>query len=433
MTFYPLSKLDVPLVNKHMHWNDLQDIKQLEGLIRAHVCLAQMVGTSSPDYVSHALKAYYSVIRLIFQAVENAIFAMKDISKIATALEASTALDKKKSVLGDMSKKPATNTAGGAASKNKPKVETGASGYLPQTLDQWSVFEMSEEITVAWCNELMNKIGINPTTIVEPYLLFYYLDKLGGMLAEQGYTHLLFPVYNLQLILINCVLKYEFESIAQSKLVSMNSYIRLKLINLCVELNLTSAVAFHQQLLNDLIVTPDAAATATGAVAPPYNSSLLLKLLQIDPIEACYVREHIFERKQRMSQLQDEEAGMHSALSCSNAATSKGDSPLKLRKRALNRTAKILIKENANKTNQLEQASVHDLQLPGENRPIHEELHDILYQDMWIQLAETLVENGFFQTARDFLFESLNATNVSSFLLCCQVYNDNDIMLAYKF
>ena len=233
------------------------------------------------------------------------------------------------------------------------------------------------------------------------------------MLAEQGYTHLLFPVYNLQLILINCVLKYEFENTAQSKLISMNSYIRLKLVNLCVELNLTNAVAFHQQLLNDLIVTPDATVPATSVVAPQSNSSLLLKLLQIDPIEACYVREHIYEKKQRINQLQDEEAGPQSALS---SDTSKGNSPLKRRK-AMNRTAKILIKDNANKTNQHdqhEQANVHDLQLPGENRPIHEELHCILYQDMWIQLAETLVENGFFQTARDFLYESLNATNVSS-------------------
>jgi hypothetical protein len=78
-----------------MSWNDLQDIRQLEGLVRAHVILAQMVGNSSPEYIGHILKAFYSLNRLIYQAIENAITAMKEISKLNALNEANTAMDKK--------------------------------------------------------------------------------------------------------------------------------------------------------------------------------------------------------------------------------------------------------------------------------------------------------------------------------------------------
>ena len=137
------------------------------------------------------------------------------------------------------------------------KIEAGASGYIPQTLEQWALFDVGEDMVTAWTHELMNRIGINATTIVEPYLLFYYLDMLGKMLSEQGYTNLLFPVYNLQVILINTVLKQDFANSTSNKQISLNCYVRLKLINLCVELNCIQGVAFHQQLLTDLIVPID--------------------------------------------------------------------------------------------------------------------------------------------------------------------------------
>jgi hypothetical protein len=200
---------------------------------------------------------------------------------------------KKKSVIGDVNKKPGTNTdkntPGGAGSKLKPKTEMGANNYLPQTLEQWSTFELSEEIHSSWSHELMEKIGINQTTIIEPYLLFYYLDLLAKMLNEEGYSNLLFPIFNFQLILINCVLKYDMESTSHTKLISMNAYVRFKIINLCIELNLIQAVSFNQQLLHDLIVTPDPTAPSS-TINNNSNPINLLKLLQIDPIEVCLVR-----------------------------------------------------------------------------------------------------------------------------------------------
>ena len=73
------------MINKNILWNDLQDIKQLEGLIRAHIILAQMSSKSSFDYKDYIFKSYYSMIRLIFVSVDNALASLKEIQKIAAA------------------------------------------------------------------------------------------------------------------------------------------------------------------------------------------------------------------------------------------------------------------------------------------------------------------------------------------------------------
>jgi hypothetical protein len=88
---------ETPLINRSVNWNDLQDIKQLEGLVRAHTVLALMLGPSSPEYTGHLLKAYYSLHRLLWQAVENGLHSTKEIVKVNAAAEANAATDKKQS------------------------------------------------------------------------------------------------------------------------------------------------------------------------------------------------------------------------------------------------------------------------------------------------------------------------------------------------
>ena len=68
-----------------MNWLDIQDIRQLEGLVRAHVVLAMMVGSASVDYESHLLKAHFSLTRILWQGVENGMHAIKEIAKLNVA------------------------------------------------------------------------------------------------------------------------------------------------------------------------------------------------------------------------------------------------------------------------------------------------------------------------------------------------------------
>lgn len=143
---------DTFIYNRNINWIDMQDIKQLEGLTRAHVILAIMIGPGSSEYTNHLMKAYYSLSRLIWQAVENSMQAVKEIAKLNASTEANTVMDKNKKSNASDAGAGKKGAATGANAKNSKavKTESGASGYLPQTLEQWSQFEVSEEIYGAW-------------------------------------------------------------------------------------------------------------------------------------------------------------------------------------------------------------------------------------------------------------------------------------------
>lgn len=406
---------------KIINWNDFQDIKQLECLIRAHVILAQMVQPLSSEYVGYLLKAYYSLVRLITLATENVINASKEITQTNTKVQ-SEATDKKTKDTASKkgnSTEPRSNTNTNTKAKENKQGSPGQPTVLPQSLEQWSLYDLNEEITTAWSQESMRRTGINQHTISEPNLTFYYLETLAKMLAKLGYNHLLFPVYNLQLIIVSCVLKNDFDQVNQTQLVSMYAYIRLRMINLCVELNLINSVGFHQQALANFVIT--ASKLKTDPVDPVQinqttsgNPSILLKLVQIDPAEAVYVREQIYNQKQRMSQIEaEEEASVNTNSTLSFGSTNQrsklNNEITKGKKKIRAKSTKFDEVKHKNQTLSI----VEDLNLPGEQRKIYSNLHDMLYKDLWILMAETLIQNGFFQTARDYLYESLNASAVS--------------------
>jgi hypothetical protein len=74
--------------SKVINWNEIQDIKQLECLMRSHVILAQMVQPSSLEYNDYLMKAYYSLFRLICLAMENSINLNKDLLATQTKMGA---------------------------------------------------------------------------------------------------------------------------------------------------------------------------------------------------------------------------------------------------------------------------------------------------------------------------------------------------------
>lgn len=44
--------------------NDLDDVRQIDGLFRAHVLLAELAGRSSPDYNDYLIQAHTYLMRL---------------------------------------------------------------------------------------------------------------------------------------------------------------------------------------------------------------------------------------------------------------------------------------------------------------------------------------------------------------------------------
>ncbi|CAF0832143.1 unnamed protein product [Brachionus calyciflorus] len=398
-----------------LKWSDFQDIKQLECLIRSNVILAKMVSQQSNEFTGYLLKAYYSLHRLIVLAIENAMIASREIQKIPQNDPP------KKGSQADI-KKPIEVKA------KKNKNETN-SNQFPQNLEQWSTYELSEEIQNSWAHDLMKKTGINQHSLSEPSLLFYYLEQLSEMLNKQGWSHLLFPVYYLQLFVVNSALVLE----NHSQIVSLNIYVRLKLINLCVELNLIQSIGFHQQALALFILkqgSPETTPMVSAQSLIP-NANLLLKLIQIDALEACLSRDQVYSFKQRLTQLEDEESNLKANSMASFSSVKKGgfsSNSYIMTKTKLNKK-KILNGKNQNVRisggssdlsdkgiDSLQQIDLDDLKLPGDKRKFQNNFHETLYKDIWILLAEYLIENGLFQTARDYLYESLNA---------CVTFDDN--------
>ena len=106
-------------MNKNLNWNDFVDIKQLDCLIRSHTILARICGRVSFEYSNYLFKAYYSVTRLITQAIENAYASLKDIQKAqAQALAESVADKKNKSV-----PEPKKTEAGGKGNAAQKKFQ----------------------------------------------------------------------------------------------------------------------------------------------------------------------------------------------------------------------------------------------------------------------------------------------------------------------
>lgn len=292
----------------------------------------------------------------------------------------------------------------------------------------------------------MKKTGINQHSIVEPYLLFYYLEQLGKMLSEEGFSQLLFPLYYLQLILVNCAIKFDASS-NLSQNVSLNIYVRLKLINLCVQLNLIQSVSFHIQAIATLVVnsnmkqqlvaggtasvvldaTTQVISNTTAAITA--NPSLFLKLLQIDPLEVCFTREQIYINKQRISQIEDEENSLSSMSQASfssymrKGASTNSTSQFKSKKKQLMQQQQTgynvkINDQNSKKQFNMQQQqpmSVDELNLPGEKPTISNSMCDCLYKEIWLSIAELLIENGFFQTARDYIYECLNTATVNNY------------------
>ena len=388
-----------------MQIKDLTDIRQLECLVRANVINARMLGQSTVLYNQQLIKAFCFLTKLLQQSIDNAFNSMKEIQKqIATQTEAQAVNKKADPKAQAKNKTPdaSTKLIGGLQQK-KIKPDSTASTYLPQTIEEWSIFEINDEILLAWSHELMKKTGINANTIQEPLVFYYYLDMLADMLNQQGFTHFLFLIYNFQLILIKTAVKQKLQAPVNQQFISLECYTRLKIINLCIELNIISSVNLHQQAMVILLTNTQ---TQTQINTTP---GALLKLIQLDPAEVSFIRDEIYENNQRKAQIAKEELTNASSFLSRKSMETFGQI------KQLKKQAFINIDGNA-KGNQLKLKINEELKKPGEQRQISNSLIDILFKDIWVKIAELLVKTGYMQNARDFVYEALNTSQVSILL-----------------
>jgi hypothetical protein len=249
-----------------------------------------------------------------------------------------------------------------------------------------------------------------------------------------GYTHFLFAVYNLQILLVKTALKQTLNKNASpmigNQLISIICYIRLKLINLCVELNLIQSIQFHQQAIVSCIyannVIPSGnPTTQTNAAQQAHTQSttqlitnainainaipsLILKLIEPDPFEICMMREEIYTFNQNKVHLVKDDDPENRKQS--------DDSSIGQKQKA---QKKQMFASDATDADDVKPKHAHrtsDIGPPGEQKVINNQLSEILFKDIWILIAELLIRNGHMQNARDFLYEAFNTSQVKLFL-----------------
>ncbi|XP_052099636.1 cilia- and flagella-associated protein 46-like isoform X4 [Mytilus californianus] len=329
--------------NTSLTVSDLEDVRQIDSLIRTHILLAELAGHDSPCYKDYLLMAQTYILRLLQVTVSQTGPVIKEIAKNPPAQDpkATSAKGKK----GGKEKEA-------APPKEKPK-RKGPLDILPSTVEEWSIYDIPEEVMEAFNHDMMKTSGINNTTIVKPMLTMYYLDQLLVRLRGIGYNHLTFP------ILVTC------DILSRNLLKNNPLYVLVhsRASEICLELNLKNGYSFHEKLAGPVLLNEDDQALSRDEIA-------LWKEKQIQVArEEMRVKESLARLKE---EAQNQKKTPQPRTAPSSAAVSKVEDQV--------------IESHLGKV-----------------------LSIITYREVWTDTAELLIRQCNYQAAREYLNEAFNA------------------------
>nr|XP_033798267.1 cilia- and flagella-associated protein 46 isoform X7 [Geotrypetes seraphini] len=217
---------------------NLQHIRQLETLVRAHTLMAIISGHHSPHHLEHCLGAY-SCIMLIWQvALPAAVSFIKTLLK--NALPAETGKPQSPPSKKGKGKKEAKIVPSSPKDKNKRKVPLD---ILPGNIEEWASYECPEEVREAFKSDA-SSCSINRANILEPMNSLYYLDLLVKELQSISLIHLTIPVLQLAELIAS--------GIVESK--SLSELYRLRLAQTCADLKLSNSASYHETMAGTVFI-----------------------------------------------------------------------------------------------------------------------------------------------------------------------------------
>ncbi|XP_033126439.1 cilia- and flagella-associated protein 46-like [Anneissia japonica] len=326
---------------------ELTSVKQLEYLFRVHVMLALMSGRASPHHKEYCLLAVGFLNRIWQVAVTSAGQVAKEVTKVASAeqiISKTSAKGKKGKEKGKDQETP----------KEKPK-RKGPIDALPSTIQDWAVYEVPDEIREAFKDDNTGE-GVNSGTILKPTLTMYYIDRLVAELSDLSYGHLTF-----QALILGEVIA---EDIAQSPIKGTNY--RLRIADICLELNLPSAATFHEE--------------SAGPIG-------------INALDQAKSRESIARWKDKQIQVKKEQLRVSESKRVLTG--DNNNSPKKSVSKAF-----IAADQKA------------DIKLPIQGLGKH--LSSATLREMWTEQATILLKQGYYQAARHLLDEAYLASSAFS-------------------
>ncbi|OWF46298.1 Tetratricopeptide repeat protein 40 [Mizuhopecten yessoensis] len=330
--------------NPGMKFQDLEDVKQIDGLLRAYILLAEIAGRSSMEYHDFLLMCHSFVMRLWQVSVPVTGPIIKEMAKAAAAGGSDS-----KSDAASVKNKKKEKDAPAAPVKEKPK-RKGPIDALPGNTEEWAVYDAPDEVVEAFSSEQMKVNGINSSTIVKPMLTYHYLNTLIRMLREVGYNHLTLPVFALEDILSRNLLKST----------PLNVLIHTRAAEVCLELNLKNGIFFHEKLAGPLT---------------------------IDEEDQSLSRDEIGQWKERQIQVVREEMRVKESLANLAAESTQSQT----RKSVTSRPGQSSIDTKS-----------EDQPLTSHLGKV---LSAVTFRDVWADMAELLIRQCGYQAARQYLDE----------------------------
>ncbi|XP_021108879.1 cilia- and flagella-associated protein 46 isoform X3 [Heterocephalus glaber] len=230
----------------------LQNVKQLETLARAHILRALMVSPSSSAYEDDCLMAY-TFLRRIWQVslltgrklISERILAAasSQLSLFKKEKEKSKEKDKEKGKEKTKEKDEKLKEKEKGKEKGKEeKSQTPASSKqledLPTSIEEWASYSCPKELLSIFKQD-KSDLTVNSTSIQKPTYSLYYLDHLVKALQKLSLHELTIPVLQLGALIAN--------SVVESK--SLEDLYHLRLAQVCSNLRLRDAATHHEEVV----------------------------------------------------------------------------------------------------------------------------------------------------------------------------------------
>ncbi|XP_063723597.1 cilia- and flagella-associated protein 46-like isoform X4 [Symsagittifera roscoffensis] len=370
------AEIGTNLNNLALTVENVNGVNQLELLMRSHLMLAHIVGTSSRTFPYCVLMAYTCVMRiwqdLWSRLTTNKVTLMqgnrgKDdkgpVEKGASAKKKDGGKkdgDKKKEEGGGKNEKgKGGGAAGGATARKTGPVET-----IPRTFEDWALYEMPESMRQL-CHEDTSGFCVNKLTLNKPMLTLHYLMTLVEYVRELNLNYLAFPALSLGKFIASEVMEKD----------SIGKVVRLKFVQLCHEINLEAAASYHENVVGHLYINEEEQAQVRTelSVMEEKLRQVMLEEQRMKQNRRVMIEQSNMSENTKQMMINRQQ---HSMSATSTTSTSAGGADLPLGE---------------------------PLVLSGRK------IGDVSFYDNWIQMARFLIDQCQYQNARQFLAEANSA------------------------
>ncbi|XP_030012468.1 LOW QUALITY PROTEIN: cilia- and flagella-associated protein 46 [Sphaeramia orbicularis] len=207
---------------------NVEDVRRLDSLIRAHTLLAVMAGRTSPEHRLNLLRAYTFVLQIWQVSMAVVCDISSEMAKSKPSQPPPSAGSKKGKDKGK-GKKPSFD-------EDKPKLPV-LDLTPPSTPKDWACFVCPDQARQIFRNN-SNPNCLNIHSITKQTQSVFYLNLLAKELHSLSYTHLTLPIMHLA------------ETVAHDLLDkrSLSDLYRLRIVRTCCQLGLETYSPYHEKL-----------------------------------------------------------------------------------------------------------------------------------------------------------------------------------------